>query len=139
MSKILTASKSEKQPIALQAVAALLREGHSLVIASQVITEFWSVVTRPIDVNGLGFSPERARAEIDRARELFPLIKDTPELFNRWLHLVTEHSISGKRVHDIKLIALMLEHDVSHLLTFNARDFPKTAGIIVVEPSEVKA
>jgi predicted nucleic acid-binding protein len=127
--------KSEKQGLALQAVSRLLREGHALFLCAQVIAEFWSVVTRPIEVNGLGFEPTRVRAEIDRAREQFPVLHDTPDTFYRWLTLVTDHGISGKRVHDIKLLALMLEHNLTHLLTFNPRDFPVTKGITVVDPS----
>jgi len=51
---------------------------------------------------------------------------------------VTDLQISGKHVHDIRMVALMLEHGITHILTLNPKDFPSMAGITIVEPSQVK-
>jgi len=47
------------------AVARLLSGDDRPVVAAQVLFELWSVATRPIAANGLGWSVARARAEVD--------------------------------------------------------------------------
>ena len=130
-------TKASDRPVARQAVRTLLGKGHTCVLAAQVLFEFWSVATRPVNVNGLGLTPEECRTEIDRLRSQFLLLDDTSSVFERWLSLVTDLQVSGKRVHDIRLLALILEHGVTHILTLNSKDFPPIAGITIVEPSEV--
>jgi len=43
-----------------EAIRRLLLEGHTLVLAPQVLTELWVVATRPVDVNGFGWPPRSA-------------------------------------------------------------------------------
>jgi len=57
--------------LAIEAMATLLADGHELFITPQNLIEFWAVVTRPTAVNGLGWSPALAEAEIERIRQLF--------------------------------------------------------------------
>ena len=131
-------TEAANRPTARQAVRTLLEQGHTCALAAQVLFEFWSVATRPADKNGLGLNATECRSEIDRLLSQFPLLDDTADIFDRWLSLVTNLQISGKRIHDIRLLALMLEHGVTHILTLNPKDFPPVAGITVVIPSEVK-
>ncbi len=65
------------------------------------------------------------------------MLDEVPGVFSHWLSLVTAHHIKGKRVHDVRLVAIMKAHGVTHLLTFNVGDFPAKLGITVVVPSEV--
>ena len=46
----------------VDATDALRQRGHDLVIVPQVLYEFWSVATRPIEQNGLGMGPAEAHA-----------------------------------------------------------------------------
>jgi predicted nucleic acid-binding protein len=43
-------------PIAHAALRRLWSDGHELRIVPQVLYEYWSVATRPVAENGLGFS-----------------------------------------------------------------------------------
>ena len=43
----------------------------------------------------------------------------------------------GQKGHDARLIAVMLARGITHLLTFNTKDFPSTAGIVIVHPQTV--
>ena len=62
---------------------------------------------------------------------------DTLNIFRRWEQLVDRYNVSGKNVHDARLVAAMLEHDISHLLTFNGKDFKRFDEITVVDPASV--
>ena len=131
-------SSSARNPVAAGAIAILLGQGDELLLAPQVLMEFWSVATRPVPVNGFGWPVDLVRGEIDRLLDQFPLLPETPGVFGEWLRLVTEHQVSGKQVHDTRLVAILNTHQVARLLTFNVSDF-KVFGAIAVSPNEIVA
>lgn len=124
---------------AVDALATLISQEHTVAITPQNLIEFWSVASRPAEANGLGWPVATARQEIDRLLVQFPLLDDQPMVFTHWRTLVTSYQIIGRRIHDARLVAVMLSHGVSHLLTFNSDDFRQFSEIVVVEPSEVAA
>jgi hypothetical protein len=52
--------------LAIDSVAGLLATGEQVYFTMQNICEFWNVVTRPIGVNGLGFTPDFALSEVGK-------------------------------------------------------------------------
>jgi predicted nucleic acid-binding protein len=120
--------------LAGRATATLLRQRARVFITSQNIIEFWVVATRPAQVNGLGWSVEQTRTEIEQILNQFPQLEETPQIFHHWFNLVTSYQLQGKRVHDARLVAVMLAHGVTHLLTFNPDDFRSINEIVVVHP-----
>jgi hypothetical protein len=104
-----------------------------------VLYEFWVVATRPLAVNGLGFSDGQTLAEVNRLTALFPLLSDTPGIYPEWLRLVATHHVLGRNAHDARLVAAMAVHGLTHLLTFNAAHFTRFPGITVLDPAAVAA
>ena len=51
---------------AVRAITSVIESGEPVVLTPQVMAEFRNVVTRPLEKNGLGLSPEEARDEIAR-------------------------------------------------------------------------
>lgn len=131
------ADTSETSNIAVSAIAKILKEGNQCVITSQVIVEFWAVATRPLTVNGLGWTPEEAREKIDLIKSQFVLLEEKNDILRTWLELVTDYGIKGKRCHDIRLLAVMKCHHISHILTFNPKDFIQLPEIIIVNPLDM--
>lgn len=123
--------------LAVAALTALASQGDDIVITAQNVIEFWSVATLPADANGLGWPIAAAQVEVERVRALFPLLDDTPAILPHWLRLVTPHAVIGRRVHDARLVAVMLAHTNGHLLTFNGDDFRRFPEIVVVDPADV--
>ncbi len=64
----------------------------------------------------------------------FRLLLDERSIFEVWHRLVLDHDVKGKQVHDARLVAAMLRHDISHLLSFNSPHFAGYSAITVVEP-----
>ena len=122
---------------AKEAVAMLLAKENACYLTGQVLIEFWAVATRPVVANGLGWDVLKTTAEIDRLCMQFPMLDEVPGVFLHWQTLVTSHDIKGKRVHDVRLLAVMKVHGATHLLTLNPRDFPEVDGIRIVEPRTV--
>jgi len=130
-------STSPVHLLAGQATATLLQKRDRIFITSQNLVEFWVVATRPLEVNGFGWTVEQTLAEIRQILNQFPQLEETPQIFDHWLNLVTTYQLQGKRVHDARLVAVMLAHGVTHLLTFNPKDFNCIHEIDVIQPQAI--
>lgn len=124
--------------LARDAGRRLRARGETLCFTLQSLTEFWSVCTRPLAARGgLGLeiqeTARRARL-ISRQLELLP---DTEAVKEVWQDLVVAHQVRGVQVYDARLVAAMLAHGATHLLTFNTVDFQRYPQITTVHPQEV--
>jgi predicted nucleic acid-binding protein len=106
-------------------------------LTPQVFIEFWAVVTRPIEANGLNWSPALAEAEIQQWQAQFPVLDDRPEIWTNWLKRVGAYAVRGKQVHDARLVAVMDTYGLDHLLTFNIDDFRRYQTITLVHPDDL--
>lgn len=122
-----------------QTVKALKNGGHKILIVPQNCTEFWNVATRPVKNNGFGFSTRDAEFLLRLIERIFPLLPDAPGVYAKWRELVVNFHISGVSVHDAKIVAAMIVHNTTHILTYNTSDFARysSAGIIAVSPSDI--
>jgi predicted nucleic acid-binding protein len=118
-----------------ETIHRLIESGHNVVLAPQVLTELWVVATRPVDVNGFGWSPTATCEVIARLRSHFPLLDEGPATFEHWLALVEAGKTRGKRAHDARLAAVMLSNGVREILTLNPADFQGLPGIVPVVPT----
>ena len=130
-------TSSDQNTLANQSVYQLLLDGHECLLTPQVLIEFWVVATRPLEVNGLGWSSITTEARINQFLAQFSLIEETSEIFTHWFKLVTSHKIKGKRTHDVRLLAVMKASRISYLLTFNPDDFLDVPEIKIVHPQEI--
>ncbi len=127
-------------PMHATAISAVkvLRDGqHEMRLVPQVIYEYWTVATRPAAENGLGFSIEETVANLTDFKAVFPLLRDERGILDRWEKLVVVHRVQGKPSHDARLVAAMDRHGLSHLLTFNPKDFPRYPKVQILDPVQV--
>ncbi len=122
--------------IALRALRALRSNGEILHIVQQNLVEFWAVATRPLDANGLGYTVEQARNELAALKRIFNLLPELP-LHDEWERIVTAFGVSGKSVHDARLVAAMRVHEIDRILTFNTQDFERYAEIQVLDAKKL--
>ncbi len=120
-----------------QALDELVAAQHDLVVVPRNLYEYWVVATRPVSVNGFGLTSVEANLNIDRAIAIFHLLMDERGIFLPWKSLVSTCSVTGKNGHDARLVAAMVRHGVSHLITFNTSDFEKYPMIKAVTPNNV--
>ena len=114
-------------------LARLEGEGSSLWVSAQVLREYLAAVTRP-QATAPALPMATAITDVRRFRAAFDVAEERPNVLHRLLHLLTTYSSSGRQVHDANIVATMLEHSIRRLLTFNAGDFRRFAGIIDIEP-----
>ncbi|MFN0277375.1 MAG: type II toxin-antitoxin system VapC family toxin [Pyrinomonadaceae bacterium] len=138
-SNILTAlsqKKSSQYIYVEQAIAEFRQKKENIVIFPQNLVEFWAVATRPLEANGLNLSIEKTVSEMRRFRRNFTFVNELPDLFFEWEILVQKYQVKGKNVHDARIVAAMMQHGITHLLTFNVKDFNRFDEITVVDPKE---
>lgn len=123
--------------LAVNSVKALQHRGEVFYITPQNLIEFWAVATRPASANGLGMSPIEAEREVESLERLFPLVPDSPAVYTEWKRLVAAAGVSGVKVHDARLAAVMVVNGLTHVLTFNTDDFKRFPGVTAVNPQDV--
>ena len=131
--------------IAKNAIAVLEQQSEPLAVARQNLIEFRNTVSRPLDKNGLGLTPADADFELNVLERDFTTLPENDLVYDVWRQLIAAKGVSGKQVHDARLVAFMLVYGVTHILTFNDSDFRRFeslptqigGGIIVVHPSAV--
>jgi predicted nucleic acid-binding protein len=133
---ILLRAAQERDP-ANTAVRTLRRQGHVLCVAPQNIIEFWNVCTRPLNLNGLGMSISATESYVKELIQIFRIVPDSLQTFEKWLELVVQHRVVGAKVHDARLVAVMKEHGIGGILTFNVKDFGRYDGVTTIHPDSV--
>lgn len=137
---ILTRLADKDHPHSITAVAALQalwRDGHELRIVPQVLYEYWAVATRPVEANGLGFPVEVVSDDLDRFKALFSVLRDERGVLDPWQNLALATRANGKQSHDVRLVAAMQRHGLTHLLTFNVADFKRFSMIELLDPQHL--
>lgn len=110
----------------------LLYQGNILAVATQSIYEFYTVATRPINVNGLGLNKEVCLQEIQDIITTYELLLENEHLFNYWKNLTQSYEIQGKASHDARLVAIMQAYQIKRIYTLNGKDFRKFNDIIEI-------
>jgi predicted nucleic acid-binding protein len=119
-----------------QALRKLLDESELLTVTVQNIAEFWNVATRPLEHNGQGLSVERVKRRIAIIERLCDVVAEDSVSYEHWKRMVDSLGISGVKVHDARLVSVMLRSGVKRILTLNDGDFRRYVGegIEVVTP-----
>lgn len=110
-------------------------ENAGLCVTSQVLAEFYAVVTNPKRVNP-ALKPRAALQRIDEVRNL-PGLAVLPlpvDVVDRWVTLLRRHPVVRKRVFNVQLVATMLANGVKRIYTFNVKDFRPFPEIEAIEP-----
>jgi predicted nucleic acid-binding protein len=122
------------------AVRLIRKHGALLVTSPQNAAEFWNVCTRPASARGgLGLSGTETERWLRLIERLFPMLPDNPAVYPLWRQLVTSLGVMGVQVHDARLVAFMMAHGVTELLTLNPTDFARYATIKTATPADVVA
>ena len=131
-------AQSQDYATAHQALARLFANKQG-VLFPQVLTEYWCVCTRPPGKdNGFGWTCAATEERIEAWKQAYRLLRDQPEIYEQWQSLVSRYEVKGKKVHDARLVATLLVHSLTHILTFNVRDFRRFQEITVVHPNAIE-
>lgn len=102
-----------------------------LVVSPQVLREYLAAATR-LGLTDQHVPREKVFDNIEIFLKEFRVISDHSSVFLKLVELVKTYATAGKQVHDANIVATMLAHHVTHLLTHNLIDFQRFVGIIQV-------
>lgn len=99
------------------------RSGTTLYCSGQILREYVTVATRPQDQNGLGLGRWDATTNVRSFRGRMRFLREDHKVSDRLLGLIDDVECTGKQVHDANVVATMLVHGVTTLVTGNTGDF----------------
>ena len=106
----------------------------TLYVASQMLCEFYSIVT-----NARRVAKPRTSAEaLDAISDLLAFLNVLPvpaHAVEGWMNLVRRHPVTGGDVFDLQIIATMQASDLQCIYAFNTGDFETFAELSVLTPS----
>jgi predicted nucleic acid-binding protein len=102
----------------------------TLCTSGQVLREYLSVATRPVEKNGLGLKLPDALGNVRAIRERTTLLAEDSKVADRLIGLLADIECSGKQVHDANVVATMLVHGVGTVVTMNLDDFARFGGYV---------
>ena len=115
------------------AIERQFQKANELCISRQIIREFLSTMTRAeLTVPKPNFDDVADRVESFPI--FFRIFGEGTQVTSRLLSLVRSHHCAGKQIHDANIVATMLAHGISKLLTHNVADFNRYSGLIEVVP-----
>jgi predicted nucleic acid-binding protein len=129
-----------ENPRIRQALRRLSAQGHTFVCARQNIVEFWNVSTRPaIARGGFGLSVDETAARLRILERIIEVLNEPDSSYRHWKSLVVRYGISGRQVHDARIVSIMLAYRIKRILTLNAPDFSRFPETRAYSPADVLA
>jgi len=128
---------SAHHSVCIEALEMLKSRNDALYICTQNLIEYFVVATRPQQVNGLGKSVEQGLSDIHIFRSLFDWLPEVEGVDVIWELLVAKYQVIGKQAHDARLVALMILHGVSNLITLNTTHFQRYTEIRAISPYHI--
>jgi predicted nucleic acid-binding protein len=105
----------------------------TLYVTSQVLCEFYSIVTNPRRVPKPR-SPAEALQTISGLLAFLHVLPIPARAVEGWMDLLRRRPVTGANVFDLQIVATMLANDVQRIYTFNAADFEVFPELAVVTP-----
>lgn len=130
---VLLAASDEGRRLHRAAIELLEGDPRALAETTQVMREFFSAATRPVEVNGLGQPGIVVVVNLEEMTRDLDLLAESAESTDRLKSLVRGAVVGGKQVHDANLVAVALVHDVDAIVTDNTADFARFADLIRIE------
>ncbi len=118
---------------ALAMLSDLDAAGHPLWISRHILREYLVTMSRP---GTLAVPPPMPSliGDVRFFESKFLIAEDGPTVTSSLLHLLSSVACSGLQIHDANIVATMLAHGISKLLTHNVADFQRFSGHSSVIP-----
>lgn len=104
-----------------------------LCVTTQVLREYLVILTRG-QIFSQVFSIDEAVQEIEALLQSLEVIGEIQESSDRLRDIVQRYQVHGKQIHDANLVATMITFGISHLATYNQKDFKRFQEIILESP-----
>jgi toxin-antitoxin system PIN domain toxin len=130
---VLVYATAAGSPFHVRAREALARLASTdpFAISRQVLREYLAVTTRP-QVWARPLALAEALTDTDSFSRRFTILEDGLPVWEQLALLGRRFSFGGRQVHDANIVATMLAHGETRLLTFNDVDFRRFSSVIEI-------
>jgi predicted nucleic acid-binding protein len=117
-----TRRSSRFHPPSRHALLQARHAGERLCLSRQVLREYLAVVTRR-QPGVVPFTMDKALARVELFARAMTVLEDGPAVTQELVALCRAVPLGGRQVHDANIVATLLAHGETRLLTFNAAAF----------------
>ncbi len=103
------------------------------VYEEKILRKFFAISTNPT-IFKKPLTNKQAAKKIKEFLKYFNLACETNTTIQPLLHLLEKYGTMRQRVHDMNIVATMLDNNIHHLMTFNGKDFKDIKEITMVKP-----
>ena len=107
-------------------------------ISPQILLEFFAVITSPRRVTN-PLSSESAIEKVEEYLKSETILKlyQNEKTINTTVELVKRYKPSQQNIFDLHIVATMLSHGITHIYTFNEKDFDVFSEITAINPDTI--
>lgn len=107
--------------------------GVTTYVTPQILREFFAISTNST-IFKKPLSNKQAVNKIKEFLNYFKLASETDATLQSLLHLLEKYGTLRQKVHDMNIVATILDNDIHQLMTFNGKDFKDIKEIILTKP-----
>jgi predicted nucleic acid-binding protein len=109
------------------------QNGIQMFISRQILREYLAVLSRD-QALASAIPISTLITEVQAFERQFSILEDGPDVTKQLLMLLSQIPAAGRQIHDANIVATMLTHGVSKLLTHNTSDLNRFTPFIDVVP-----
>jgi predicted nucleic acid-binding protein len=122
----------EKHIQSIEALNQLLQSDTPLFVSSQILREYFAISTNG-NIFHKPLSRKQAIGKIQEFLKRFTLLLEKETTMKTLIELIEKYAVSRQKIHDLNIAALMIDHGISRILTFNRKDFQKIRKITLCD------
>jgi len=106
----------------------LLQADAPLFISSQILREYFAVSTN----QSIFKKPLTYKQAVSKMKEFLAqinLVHEKESTIHTLITLIGKYAVSRQKIHDMNIVATMVDNDITHLLTYNIQDFKQISEI----------
>ena len=110
----------------------LLQAGTTLFISSQILREYFAVSTN----QNIFKKPLTYRQAVSKMKEFlarFTLVHEKESTIHILIALIVKYAVARQKIHDMNIVATMVDNDITQLFTYNGQDFKQISEIQLLQ------
>jgi predicted nucleic acid-binding protein len=106
----------------------LQKSGTTLFISSQILREFFAISTN----QNIFKKPLTYKQAVTKMKEFiarFTIVHEKESTIDALIALIGKYAVSRQQIHDMNIVATMVDNEINRLLTYNVKDFKQISEI----------
>jgi len=118
----------EKHLQCVDTLNRLLQAETILFVSSQILREYFAISTNR-NIFKKPLTSKQATAKMKEFLARFTLVYEKESTIHALISLIGKYAISRQKIHDMNIVATMVDNDITNLLTYNVKDFSQISEI----------